>query len=79
MFDVKRTQPDAWSAALKPIGYGDHWPEDFRPWWAWHREQLSNLHPQIAEQWVYRHWANSPFKFLPLNRLTWRQEQWNTE
>jgi hypothetical protein len=79
MIDVKQTQPDAWDPALKPIGYGDRWPEDFQTWWQRHRERLANLNTQIAEQWVYRHWSYSPFKFLPLERLTWRKEQWTTQ
>jgi hypothetical protein len=32
----------------------------------------------IAEQWVYKHWTQSPYRNLPLEHLVWRQESWKT-
>jgi hypothetical protein len=38
---------------------------------------INNLHPMIAEQWIYRHWKHSPYCYLPIERLRWRQEEWD--
>ena len=45
-------------------------------WWARNPAKLSNLHPLIAEQWIYRHWSRSYSSFLRLEPLTWRLEAW---
>jgi hypothetical protein len=49
--------------------FGDK--EPFTTWWARNEDQVGHLHPQLAEQWVYRHWADTEFSFLPLDSLTW--------
>lgn len=50
--------------------------EPFQDWWCRCEPLLSHLHPQIAEQWIHRHWKNSPYCYLPIERLRWWQEQW---
>jgi len=67
-----------WDEALKPNDEGTWETEPFSSWWERCAAGLGHLHPQIAEQWVYRHWTNSPFKNLPLERLRWRLEEWET-
>jgi hypothetical protein len=37
-----------------------------------------HLHPRIAEQWIHRHWRETPFKHVQLEKLTWRLEDWET-
>jgi hypothetical protein len=67
-----------WDQSLRPIGEGTFEKERFAQWWGRYQEQLSNLHPIVAEQWVYKHWKNSPFSNLPLDQLTWQAASWAT-
>jgi hypothetical protein len=32
----------------------------------------------IAEQWIYKHWGESPYRHLPLEQLRWCLEEWDT-
>src|SRR5258706_13909487 len=65
-----------WDEALKPIGEGEFDKEPFADWWERNQGKLPNLHPLIAEQWIYRHWSRSYVSFLRLELLTWRVEAW---
>ena len=67
-----------WDEALEPVGEGTPVKETFSSWCDRYKSRLGNLHPEIAEQWIYRHWTKSPFKNLPLERLRWRLEEWKT-
>ena len=67
-----------WDEALEPVGEGTPVKETFSSWWDRYKSLLGNLHPEIAEQWIYRHWAKSPFKNLQLERLRWRLEEWKS-
>lgn len=78
MFDLRADLPAAWSEELKPRGESTLQKEPFEAWWARNKFVLSNLHPEIAEQWIYRHWTYSPYCHLPLSELTWRVERWPT-
>jgi hypothetical protein len=62
-----------WPAELAPDG------EDFRAWWARHHHRLGHLHRRLVEQWVHRHWDTSPFRFIPLDTLSWRLGTWSAE
>lgn len=62
-----------WPAELSPKD------EEFEAWWARHQLRLGHLHPRLVEQWVHRHWDYTPFRFIPLDTLTWRLETWSTE
>ncbi|WP_431017285.1 hypothetical protein [Bradyrhizobium pachyrhizi] len=75
MLDLREHRHCVWDQALCPIGEGEN-KESFAKWWARHEGRLAHLHPQIAEQWIYRHWAHSYMAFLPLEGLTWRHEIW---
>ncbi|PSJ56629.1 hypothetical protein C7I85_24015 [Mesorhizobium soli] len=67
-----------WPEDLAPQGFGTCDRERFPQWWARNQTRLAHLHPQIAEQWVYRHWKHSPYAWLSLDSLSWRQERWDT-
>src|SRR5918998_1728131 len=78
LIDVRPRHARVWDAALEPIMEGTHAKEPFEAWWARNSARLANLHPLVAEQWVYRHWEQSPFCHLPLKRLSCRLESWPT-
>ncbi|RYG92489.1 MAG: hypothetical protein EON58_18585 [Alphaproteobacteria bacterium] len=61
---------------MQPLGEGSLEKEAFEDWWGRWSSTLSNLHPQIAEQWLYRHWCHSYMAFLDLAPITWRVEHW---
>ncbi len=83
MLDLRRRWECVWDCGLRPVGHnGDDGiaaKEPFAAWWARHAEALAHLHPQIAEQWIYRHWSDSYMAFLPLPALTWRREHWDAD
>lgn len=66
-----------WPDDLRPIGDGDLEKEPFDSWWERHKDRL-RIPPELAEEWVYRHWTRSPFAFLSLDDLAVREEVWDT-
>lgn len=64
---------------MKPLGFETTEVEPFPDWWERHKAKLSNLHPEICEQWIYRHWERSPLSFLPLDRLEWTEDRWSPQ
>jgi hypothetical protein len=60
-----------WPDRLRPVGLDIYERESFDDWWSKHQNELANLDKLIAEQWIYRHWDESPFGFLPLDDLIW--------
>lgn len=79
MFDLHSNKNPNWPESLAPIGEGGHNKESFEDWWERNSTGLSNLHPDIAEQWVYRHWHYSPYSFIDLHNLKWELKDWTTE
>jgi hypothetical protein len=79
MIDLRTGHNLAWFGDLRPIGEGTWEKEPFDPWWERNQGHLGSLHPRIAEQWVHRHWQNSPFCHLELERISWRFERWSTQ
>jgi hypothetical protein len=77
LIDIRK-QEFAWPSELKPIGK-DLDKEPFKVWWARNKEKLSQLHPQICEQWIYKYWDGTHYGFLPLENLTWQLEEWKTD
>lgn len=71
MLDFRRSRPSVWPEHLKPEGEGSIHKESFEPWWARHAPELAHIHPQLAEQWIHRHWGDTEFDFLPLETLAW--------
>lgn len=68
-----------WPQALRPNGHDTSEKESFESWWSQHKDALANVCEPIAEQWIYRHWDNSPFRFLPLDTLTWETRTYSAE
>lgn len=71
MLDLRRVGPRVWPEELEPIGDESFEKEAFESWWERNFMQVGHLHPQLAEQWIYRHWRHTEFTFLPLESLTW--------
>jgi hypothetical protein len=78
MIDLRASYNLVWDSELQPIGEGTGEKEPFDTWWERNAVRLGSLHPRIAEQWIHRHWQNSPFCHLDLNRISWRLERWST-
>ena len=70
MFAILPERPPIWPDHLKPEGEGGHDKEPFETWWERHQFELGHLPSELCEQWVYRHWHNSRFAFLPLGTLS---------
>ncbi len=70
MFDLSKKLPAVWPDWLTPNGVGEPDKEDFDEWWARHSDTLPHLDPLLCEQWIHRHWTQSPFAFLQLDDLT---------
>jgi hypothetical protein len=78
MIDLRGRYNLVWDSVLQPVGEGTGEKEPFDTWWERNAVRLGSLHSRIAEQWVHRHWQNSPFCHLDLNRISWRLERWPT-
>ena len=76
MFKIDQKYGCCWPDVLKPIGEGTLGKEAFAQWWARNRRNLPGLPADLCEQWIFRHWTNSPFTFLPLDSLIVEREQW---
>ena len=74
MIDLRGRYNLVWDSVLQPVGEGTGEKEPFDTWWERNAVRLGSLHSRIAEQWVHRHWQNSPFCHLDLNRISWRLE-----
>lgn len=77
LMDRRLKLPDdrsVWAEHLKPRGEGTLEKETFDRWWSRNGVELAHLPAVLCEQWIYRHWTHSPFTFLPLETLVWRQE-----
>lgn len=79
MFDVREFEEEIWPECLMQVGYGGHLYEleSYDDWYERTAVQLNHLHPEICEQWIFRHWIHSPFSFIPLDGLTWVEERWS--
>jgi hypothetical protein len=78
-FDTSGHSESVWDESLEPLGNETFQKEPFASWWGRNRPKLAHLSPIIAEQWIYKHWTRSPYKHLPIERLSWRQEMWETD
>ena len=79
IFDTRGHSASAWDESLMPAGFGTAQKERVEDWKKRNNRTLAHLHPTISEQWIYRHWTSSPYKNLPIEGLTWRQEKWKTD
>jgi hypothetical protein len=78
MLDLRKWDEFAWDEGLKPLTKNALEQEPFHDWWGRNETKLKHLHPEIAEQWLHRHWLNNRFHFLRLEALSWRSEFWST-
>jgi hypothetical protein len=67
-----------WDASLEPVRDPETGVESFDAWWHRCNSAVGHLHPMIAEQWIYRHWRETSYGYLPLEKLRWTTEQWRT-
>ena len=79
VFKLDRSLESCWPVELRPVGEGSFEKETFESWWARNQSRLSHLPSDLCEQWIYKHWTNSPFDFLPLESLTWERQTWGGE
>jgi hypothetical protein len=79
MIDLRGHQKRKWPDELRPRGEGTWEKEAFGPWWERNKDRLPGIHPLVAEQWIHRHWENSPYCHLDQDRITCRLETWPTE
>lgn len=66
----------AWDPALEPRNWGSFDIEPFDCWARRNHEALLHIHPEICEQWLYRHWLQSPMCFIELDNLHWQMVEW---
>jgi hypothetical protein len=70
--DLDVTRDASWPAHLVLRGEGDRFnKEPFEQWWSRVQGELGHLPAPLCEEWIYRHWPASPFRFLPLDSLAW--------
>lgn len=78
MIDLKsrcKVWPD-WLKPSKPNGYDK---EPFQIWWGRCQSNFSHLPLKVCEQWIYRHWEETEYSFIPLEKLSCQLEQWETK
>lgn len=76
-FDLDVAREPVWPTELRSLGEGSLEKENFATWWIRNERQLSHLPADLCEQWIYRHWVNSPFAFLPLETLSHDRKLWD--
>ncbi|MEY3833527.1 MAG: hypothetical protein RLZZ130_1005 [Pseudomonadota bacterium] len=76
MFKIDQMIGCCWPNALEPRGEGTFEKEAFAAWWERNQSKLTNLPADLCEQWIFRHWTNSPFTFLPLDSLAVERNRW---
>jgi len=77
MINVDNYQPSPWPDDLAPEWEGFQ-KESFARWWTRVGQRLANLHPTLCEQWLHKHWKQSPAAFLPLDHISWRLDRMTT-
>lgn len=78
MLDLRNRNQDVWPEALRPVGDGGFETEGFEAWSDRNRALIDHFHPQIAEQWLYRHCSSTRYRFLDIRQMSWREEIWTT-
>ena len=65
--------------AFRPVGEDTFQQETFEDWWRRMEPTLGHLHPEICEQWIYRHWRGTRHRWLNPLELAWRLEMFETD
>ena len=70
-----------WPDRLKPYENPDEpfSKEPFDKYWKRAKTLVGRLDSQVIEQWIYRHWTQSPYSYICLDDLTSRLETWSTD
>lgn len=45
----------------------------------WHERvgaALPNVPPEVAREWIHRHWAESPYNWMPLDAMRFAEQEW---
>jgi hypothetical protein len=79
MLNLRTVGPRVWPGHLRPIVDKVAGKEPFATWWGRNQREIGHLHPQLAEQWLYRHWDYTEFAFLPLESLAWELHEMEGE
>jgi len=69
-----------WSMKLRPhVGLSPYDVEPFSEWWPRVREKLPHVPENVAEQWVHQNFNDTPYAFLPLDRLRFELQPWSAD
>ena len=79
MLDLRKFGDPVWPKELMPIGIDGLTKESYEDWRTLVGDEIHHLHPEISEQWIYRHWTQSPLSFLAIPDLEWREEIWTPD
>lgn len=79
MLDLASLQDTRDWDQFRPIGEDTFDQETFDSWWERHQADLGDLHPQVCEQWIYRHWRGTRHRWLDPRQLTSRHEVFETD
>lgn len=56
---------DNYPDELAPYSDGGGWPEPFSRWWERVHGHYPSVPKNLARQWLWRHWGNSSWRWLP--------------
>jgi hypothetical protein len=79
MLDLATVQDAGDWDRFRPVGEDTFEQEAFVPWWARHREALSDLHRDVCEQWIFRHWRATRHRWLDPLGLVSHDETFTTD
>lgn len=68
----------SWPAEMSSESNFEHNEKKFEEWWATNGLKLAHLGPIVAEQWVFRHFNDTLYAGLPLDRLRVQTERMST-
>ena len=69
VFDFRGHLNSVWPEALRPIGNDTFEKEPFEVWWRRHKGKLEHLPEQLVEQWIFRHFDQTQFSFIPIETM----------
>jgi hypothetical protein len=70
---------DNYPEQLAPIGNGTSGKEPFQAWWGRVSEHYPTVPKNVARQWIWRHWQQSDFCWLPTKGSRFELARWQPE
>jgi hypothetical protein len=70
---------DNYPEQLAPIGNGTFEKEPFQVWWGRVSEHFPTVPKNVARQWIWRHWHESDFCWLPTMGSRFELARWQPE